>query len=125
MSAFGTGDGTATNARFAFPHGLSVAANGDVYLADGVGTVRKIAAGVVSAVAGSSSNWGTAIGSLPGSFTSPTGVVVVPSASGTRLMLNMRVRYPPLRTVSADGVRGGFMLDMTWRPGKNRRFKSG
>jgi hypothetical protein len=88
-SVFGTGDGTAANARFAFPHGLSVAANGDVYLADGVGTVRKIAAGMVSTVAGSSSNWGTAIGSLPGSFTSPTGVIVVPSASGTRLVLNI------------------------------------
>jgi hypothetical protein len=65
------------------PARLVVAANGDVFLADGVGTVREIGRwhrehGSLAA----SATGGTAIGSLPGSFSSPTSVIVMRSASG-------------------------------------------
>lgn len=49
-------DGATSSARFAGAVGIGVAANGDVYVGDGMGsTVRKISGGVVSTVAGTAS----------------------------------------------------------------------
>ncbi len=62
----GTADGTAAQARFTTPDGVAVDAAGNIYIADGVAcTIRKITAqGVVSTLAGSAGQPGSADGAL-------------------------------------------------------------
>src|SRR5439155_6426996 len=56
-------DGSLTNSRFNFPFALSVDGNGNIFVADTANhTIRKIAAGVVSTVAGSAGVSGSADG---------------------------------------------------------------
>src|SRR5437660_496135 len=56
-------DGALTNSRFNFPFALSVDGNGNIFVADTANhTIRTIAAGVVSTVAGSAGVSGSADG---------------------------------------------------------------
>lgn len=90
LAVFGTNNGTAANARFVFLHGVTVDSSGDVYVTDGgnMGTVRKISSGNVTTVAGSSSNWGAAVGALPGSFDVSQSIAIAPSNSGVKLFVS-------------------------------------
>jgi len=75
----GSADGTGSAARFNFPSGVAATAAGIVYVADsGNGTIRKVtAAGVVSTLAGSAGNYGSADGTgSAASFGDPVGVAV-------------------------------------------------
>lgn len=77
--AFGTSDGTGTNARFASPFGIAVGAGGNVYVADTYNhTIRKITpAGAVSTLAGLAGNPGSADGPGAGArFNTPFGLAV-------------------------------------------------
>ena len=60
----GSTDGTGTAARFRFPRGVAVAANGDIYVADRFNhTIRKVTpAGVVTTLAGLPETTGSADG---------------------------------------------------------------
>ena len=75
----GSDDGTGTAASFAFPTGIAVDGAGNVYVADsGNSTIRKITPeGVVTTLAGTARNRGSADGTGAGaSFTSPYGIAV-------------------------------------------------
>jgi len=79
----GSADGTGTAARFDFPQGLTVDGNGNVYVSDSYNhTIRKITpAGVVTTLAGSPGNSGSADGTGSAArFNQPTGIAV--DASG-------------------------------------------
>ncbi len=75
----GTNNGTGTSAQFNQPQGLTVDAAGNVYVGDtGNQTIRKItAAGVVTTLAGSPTNYGSANGSgANATFWDPQGVAL-------------------------------------------------
>ncbi|HEY1791373.1 MAG TPA: hypothetical protein VGG34_00530, partial [Opitutaceae bacterium] len=82
--ASGSADGTGAAARFALPIGLTVDPAGNVYVADATNDeVRKITpAGVVTTVAGSAQQAGSADGTGSNArFFYPTGVVIDPSGN--------------------------------------------
>jgi sugar lactone lactonase YvrE len=74
----GSADGQGGAARFYLPTGVAVDASGAVYVADsGSATIRKITAGLVSTLAGSPGQSGTADGTGSAArFDFPTGVAV-------------------------------------------------
>src|SRR5207302_11263104 len=75
----GTNDGTGSAARFNNPYGVGVDSVGNVYVADsGNDTIRKVTpAGVVTTLAGSAGNPGSANGvGSNARFNSPFGVAV-------------------------------------------------
>jgi sugar lactone lactonase YvrE len=74
----GSADGTGPAARFYFPSGVAADGAGNVYVADGSNTVRRITpAATVMTVAGTAPIAGRADGTGPAaSFTAPTGVAV-------------------------------------------------
>ncbi|MHB8519925.1 MAG: immunoglobulin domain-containing protein, partial [Limisphaerales bacterium] len=77
--AFGTTDGTGTNARFASPFGIAAGGGGNVYVADTYNhTIRKITpAGAVSTLAGLAGNPGSADGAgTSARFNTPFGLAV-------------------------------------------------
>lgn len=69
----GTADGTGANARFAFPHSLSVDSSDNLYVADfGNSAIRKVTpAGVVTTVVGVAGLPGFTMGPLPGRIAGP------------------------------------------------------
>ena len=74
----GPNDGTGANARFNFPSGVAVDTAGNVYVADGNHTVRKISSvGVVTTLAGTAGSPGPADGTGANArFSLPSGVAV-------------------------------------------------
>ena len=75
----GSADGTGATARFNFPTGIAVDANGNVYVADlGYSTIRKISStGAVTTLAATAGNTGNADGTGPAArFNHPSGVAV-------------------------------------------------
>lgn len=74
----GSNDGAGREARFNFPAGIAVDANGTIYVADTNNhTIRKIVAGVVTTLAGSAGVSGTADGNgAAARFTFPVGIGV-------------------------------------------------
>jgi hypothetical protein len=75
----GTNDGTGNAARFYYPEGVAVDAAGNVFVADTYNhTIRKVTpAGVVTTLAGSAGNPGSADGTGGAArFNNPTGVAV-------------------------------------------------
>jgi hypothetical protein len=75
----GTQDGAGTSARFSSPTGIAVDANGTIYVVDsGDSTVRLVASGTVSTLAGSSANaGGNSDGTGPAAaFYFPCGIAV-------------------------------------------------
>ncbi len=75
----GSADGAGTVARFATPEGVAVDTSGNVYVADtGNETIRKItSAGVVTTLAGSAGESGSANGTgVAARFDSPSGIAV-------------------------------------------------
>ena len=85
--SFGNTDGTGTEARFAFPNGVAVGADGSVYVADSsYNTIRKItAAGVVTTLAGRpiASSFSTSMDGTgtTATFARPTGIAVGPDGA--------------------------------------------
>jgi len=78
----GTADGTGASARFTFPEGVVVHANGNVYVTDrGSQTLRQVTpAGVVTTLAGSAGLGGTQDGTGSAArFYNPRGIAVDPS----------------------------------------------
>ncbi len=76
---YGSVDGTGAAANFSYPVGVTVDANGNVYVADFSDyTIRKItSAGVVSTFAGTANNYGSADGvGAAAAFNLPLGVAV-------------------------------------------------
>ena len=75
---YGGADGTGTDARFSFPQGIAVDANGTVYVSDMNNTIRKITPeGVVTTLAGVAGEVGNVDGAgTDARFTSPTGLAV-------------------------------------------------
>ena len=76
---FGSTDGTGSAARFSFPTGVAVDANGNVYVADaGNSSIRKVTpAGVVTTLAGLDGSHGSADGTgSAAQFDVPYGVAV-------------------------------------------------
>ena len=77
--AAGSVDGTGSNALFNYPTGVSVDRSGNIYVADSNNhTIRKVTAGgVVSTLAGSPGQWGSADGTGSAArFHGPGGVAV-------------------------------------------------
>ncbi|HVY22912.1 MAG TPA: hypothetical protein VG962_06120 [Steroidobacteraceae bacterium] len=72
----GAADGAGINATFYRPFGITVAANGDVYVADtGNDNIRRITpAGIVTTVVGQAGNVGFKPGELPELITPPVAV---------------------------------------------------
>jgi hypothetical protein len=98
----GGSDGTGSSARFANPFGLAVDAAGNVYVADyDNDTVRKVtAAGVVSTLAGSAGNSGSANGQGGAAlFNHPAAVAV--DASGNIYVID--TSNQTVREISAGG----------------------
>ncbi len=99
---FGDADGSANSARFAYPSGVSVDNNGNVYVADTFNhKIRKInQAGIVTTIAGSGAR-GDADGiGVNARFSSPRGVAV--DRNGNVLVAdssNHKIRH-----ISASGV---------------------
>ncbi|MAG34976.1 MAG: hypothetical protein CL878_01800, partial [Dehalococcoidia bacterium] len=79
VGSFGSDDGTGSAARFSFPEGVAVDIGGTVYVADTVNhTIRKVTpSGVVTTLAGSAGNSGSADGTgSTARFNSPFSVAV-------------------------------------------------
>jgi hypothetical protein len=76
----GTADGTGAAARFGAPLGIACDGSGTVYVADG-NRIRKIAAdtGKVSTVIGAPDRYGVALGALPASLSTVSGLAVLPT----------------------------------------------
>ncbi|MEZ4364381.1 MAG: NHL repeat-containing protein [Kofleriaceae bacterium] len=74
----GSADGTGAEARFSAPMGVAVDSAGNVYVAEGTSTIRKVtAAGVVTTLAGTAGMQGSADGTgAAARFSRPTGVAV-------------------------------------------------
>jgi sugar lactone lactonase YvrE len=99
----GSADGTGSEARFAYPMGLALAADGTLYVVDDEGmTVRKITpAGVVATVAGTAGSKGSADGTGPAArFYHPVGLAI--DASGTLYLTD--ANNSTVRKVSPTGV---------------------
>jgi hypothetical protein len=81
--SLGDVDGVGANARFVEPYALTFeAATGNLYVAEkNGGKIRKVtSAGVVTTIAGEGFISGVVPGPLPGSVSSPQGIVVLPEA---------------------------------------------
>ena len=99
----GTADGTGTAARFNYPHGIASDSAGNLYVADtGNHAIRKISpAGVVTTLAGSIGNAGSADGTgIAAQFFTPTTVAV--DSTGT-LFVTDSSNYT-IRKVTSTGV---------------------
>lgn len=99
-TAEGTMDATGTAARFKWPAGITIDANGNLYVADtGNFTIRKITPdGVVTTVAGAAGTQGTAEGSAGNArFGNPSAVVV--NSSGTLYVADNQY----IRAISSGG----------------------
>ena len=99
----GSANGTGSAARFSSPEGVAVDASGNVYVADcGNDTIRKITSGgVVTTLAGSAGNAGSADGTGSAArFSSPEGVAV--DASGNVYVAD--TKNNTIRKVTPGGV---------------------
>ena len=100
----GTNDGAGSAARFNQPQGLAVDTNGMIYVADtGNSTIRKITpAGVVTTLAGSAGNSGSANGTgASAQFYEPEGIAV--NGAGTLIYVADTWNHT-IRQVTAAGV---------------------
>ncbi|MBX3738197.1 MAG: immunoglobulin domain-containing protein [Candidatus Didemnitutus sp.] len=100
---FGSADGQGTDAQFYYPRGVTIGANGDLFVTDSTNaTIRKVTAtGEVSTFAGTALAYGTANGTGSAArFGSPQGIVA--DASG-----NLYVTDPgnhTIRKITSDGA---------------------
>lgn len=126
----GSTDAVGTAARFSTPYGAAYDANGNAYITDNSNhTVRKVTpAGVVSTIAGSAGNSGTADSTggsgLTARFNSPTGIAVDTAGNiyvsdyGNQTIRKISADYTQVTTVAgAAGVGGD-----TDGPAANARF---
>jgi sugar lactone lactonase YvrE len=98
-------DGTGTDAKFSYPTGLTVAANGDIYVADsGNSLIRKVTpGGVVSRFVGSPGTFGYADGDgniIRGAFGSISGFII--SQNGDAYITDTNTNS--IRKISPAGV---------------------
>ena len=99
----GIADGTGTAAQFGQPYGVAVDGAGNVFVADqGAHTIRKVTpAGVVTTLAGSGGNWGSADGAgAAAQFCYPSGVAV----DGAGNVFVADYNNHTIRKVTAAGV---------------------
>lgn len=102
-AAFGTNDGTRTDARFNGPMGIAADSSGNVYVADsGNRTIRKVTPdGVVTTLAGTAGVRGSRDGTGPAAlFANPTGVAV--DGSGNVYVVDFE--SATLRKITPAGV---------------------
>ena len=79
--SIGFADGTTTNAKFNYPHGVAIMPNGDVVVADTLNhCIRLVSNGFVSTLAGSCGSSGYVDGAVQTArFNNPYGVAVLPN----------------------------------------------
>jgi sugar lactone lactonase YvrE len=99
----GSADGTGTNARFSYPHGLTVDSGGNLHVADNNNhTIRKITpSGVVSTLAGLAGNSGSTDGT--GSNARFSGPIAVTTDSEGSLYVADTFNHT-IRKITPDGV---------------------
>jgi sugar lactone lactonase YvrE len=99
---FGSADGTGTAATFYSPAGIAVDLTGNIYVADGLYTIRKITpAGVVTTLAGTPGVAGESDGTgAAASFNSPGGIAV--DSNGTLYVADEGNNV--IRMVTSTGV---------------------
>jgi hypothetical protein len=78
----GYADGTGTDARFDLPTGIAIDSSGNLYVVDNLhAVIREVTpAAVVSTVAGYPGSHGVTLGALPGTFSDPVGIAILPGA---------------------------------------------
>jgi streptogramin lyase len=86
--AAGFADGTGTDARFDVPTGITIDSSGNLYVVDNLhAIIREITpAAVVSTVAGYPGAHGVTLGALPGTFSNPVGIAILPG-TGVNLIV--------------------------------------
>ncbi|MEI7773180.1 MAG: immunoglobulin domain-containing protein, partial [Verrucomicrobiota bacterium] len=106
----GSADGTGSNARFVGPSALAVDASGNVYVADTLNnTIRKInSLGVVTTIAGSSSEWGPIDGvGTAARFYRPAGLALYGGTLYVADSTNQTIRKVVLSTGQVTTIAGG------------------
>ncbi|RZJ08251.1 MAG: hypothetical protein EOP39_14330, partial [Rubrivivax sp.] len=85
----GSADGSGAAARFSYPWGITLGANGDAYVADaGNNAIRRISpAGVVTTLAGGAGSYANQTGALPAKLAYPIGIAADPSSDRLYLTL--------------------------------------
>ncbi len=111
VATAGAADGSAGSAQFHGPNAAAVDSSGNVYIADTQNhTIRKISSGVVTTIAGTAGQSGTADGNgASARFNSPSGIMVDPSGNiyvADALNFTVRMIDPSNNVTTIAGTAG-------------------